>query len=63
MAFNRLVEDAQLNELCEAPESFSLVIQGGQEGGQEVCHPLTVADVSVVDHVVEEDVPMVTMEN
>ena len=63
MAFDRFVEDAQLNKLCEAPERFSLIIQGSQERGQEVRHPLTVADVSVVDHVVEEDVPMVTMQN
>ena len=59
----RHVEDAWLHQLCEAPECLSLVIQSGQERGKEIGHPLTVADLSLLDQVVQEDVPAIKKSN
>ena len=55
----RHVEDAGLYKLCEAPEGLCLIIQGCQERGKKVSHPLTIADLWFVNQVVQEDVPVI----
>ena len=50
--FARCVEDTGLDKLCEAPECLSLVVQRSQEWREEISHPLTVADLRLVDQVV-----------
>ena len=55
----RHVEDAGLYKLCEAPEGLCLIIQGCQERGKKVGHPLTIADLWFVNQVVQEDVPVI----
>lgn len=60
VVFARFVKDAQLDQLCEAPVGLGLVVQGSQERSQQICHALTVADLRLMDQVVEEDVPTET---
>ena len=57
--FARHVEDARLHQLCEAPECLCLVVQSSQERGEEISHPLTIANLWLVDQVVQEDVPVI----
>ena len=52
MIFARHVEDAWLYELREAPERLRLIVESSQEGGKEIRHPLTIADLRLVNQVV-----------
>ena len=42
------IEDAWLYELREAPECLRLIVKSSQEGGKEIGHPLTIADLRLV---------------
>ena len=57
------IEDAWLHELREAPECLRLIVESSQEGGKEVSHPLTIADLRLVNQVVKEDVPAIIGNN
>ena len=58
----RHVEDARLDQFSEAPKGLRLIVQSGWERGKEVSHPLTIADLWLMDQVVQEDVPIITLQ-